>query len=559
MSYQTLTRALPIVAAAYGRRFGIAIQVGGDRARTDGQMIQIPAIPETPNGRILAYGYLAHEAGHVRFTDFNVPRHRTALGRALENILEDVRIERAMIAQYPGTRQTLDAVIETLVATKRVSLVTLDQSPVEVLANGVLAISRYRYNQQAALAIHAQTAEAVIRQLFGPRLVRRLLALLAELPQMTTTAETFALAQRIEALLMQMAHQPTPDDDAEDEAENQGEDDAGAGDTGEQQADADTDAEADTDTGNDRSQTTTNGGVSQGVGSGTVAAMQAALQSALTATEQDIPEDLYQTVAAALGRQPCYSPPLLPSVERWSGHAPAGQQLLEQVRQHSAKLTTRLHALVEARMLERSRVTGRGRILSARHLHRVAVGDPRVFRLTHQKRRPHTALHLLIDLSMSMSGGRETLALEAGLALALALEPIKGVSCAVSAFPGLTQHTLGITGMLAHGERVATRAAAFVQPARGGTPMTGALWFAAADVLARPEPRKVIVTLTDGDPDHWISAKSLIEQATDAGIQMLGLGIGWDVSELFPFAIQIQDIDDLKTGLFRLTEHLLLA
>jgi hypothetical protein len=48
MTPKTLTDALPIVAAAYGRKFGIPVRVGGTQARTDGGVIVIPAIGTDP-------------------------------------------------------------------------------------------------------------------------------------------------------------------------------------------------------------------------------------------------------------------------------------------------------------------------------------------------------------------------------------------------------------------------------------------------------------------------------------------------------------------------------
>ena len=50
----------------------------------------------------------------------------------------------------------------------------------------------------------------------------------------------------------------------------------------------------------------------------------------------------------------------------------------------------------------------------------------------------------------------------------------------------------------------------------------------------------------------------LIRQATAAGIECLGIGIQTDVSGLFPVAIRIDHIGDLKGQLFHITERLLL-
>ncbi|ADC64171.1 VWA domain-containing protein [Allochromatium vinosum] len=602
MSLHTLTRALPIVAAAYGRRFGIPVQVGGDQAHTDGRMIQIPTLADTAQAHTLAFGYLAHEAGHVRLTDFNHPRHPTALGRCIENILEDVRIEQAMIRDYPGTRQTLDTVVETLIAQGRLSPVTPNNTPSEILVNGLLALSRARYRRQSALTRHAQTADQVMRQVFGSRFVPRLHGLLTEIPTLTSTAETIALAQRIIALIEQESQEPedsgtsTAADTGEGEPPESrpgcGTDRDDPSSRAEAEADSPTSQDTESDpqdatgtgaedqdrieatehTTNPRRQSTSNtdtdpASVDTTAGRQTTpsstdlvsSAMQDALQSTLEAGEHQLPEDLFQTVAETLGAQSVYAPTLLPTMERFRGEPHPGQSALQRAKIHSAKLTARLHALVEAQTLEQTQITPRGRALSSTHLHRAGVGNPRIFRLRDHKTAPNTALHLLIDLSGSMAGGQDVLALDAALALALALEPIKGVSCAVSAFPGIEGQEDRITGLLGHGERVATRAGAFVQRGRGGTPMTGALWFAAADLLGRPEARKVILTLTDGVPNDIDSTRDLIRQATAAGLQMLGVGIEVDVSRVFPHAIRINDIADLKRELFHITEHLLLA
>ena len=44
----TLRNALPIVAAALGRKFGVEVGIGGHEACTDGRRIQIPDIPDDP-------------------------------------------------------------------------------------------------------------------------------------------------------------------------------------------------------------------------------------------------------------------------------------------------------------------------------------------------------------------------------------------------------------------------------------------------------------------------------------------------------------------------------
>jgi hypothetical protein len=68
-----------------------------------------------------------------------------------------------------------------------------------------------------------------------------------------------------------------------------------------------------------------------------------------------------------------------------------------------------------------------------------------------------------------------------------------------------------------------------------------------------------MLVLTDGDPDDWDSAADIIRRARSAGIEIIGVGIQHDVSQLFPLAIQIQAVEDLKAELFRIAERLLLS
>lgn len=67
---RTIYSALPIVAAAYGEKLGVKVAIGNDDAYTDGKTIVVPNIPDDYPHMDAVWGYLAHEAAHVRFTDF---------------------------------------------------------------------------------------------------------------------------------------------------------------------------------------------------------------------------------------------------------------------------------------------------------------------------------------------------------------------------------------------------------------------------------------------------------------------------------------------------------
>ncbi|MBK1653049.1 VWA domain-containing protein, partial [Halorhodospira halochloris] len=467
MRLSTLNDALPIVAAAYGRKFGVKVRVGGQNAFTDGQSINIPGLSEEVRSRTLAYGYLAHEAGHVRFTDFTQARHPQPLGKLLEGVIEDIRIEAAMITTYPGTRKTLDAVLEHLIEAGRMQPPSDQDPPGQVLGNAVLLIGRYHYRRQSALQMHSQQSEEVLSQVFGQQFVRQLHGLLAEIPGLTCTAETMALAQRIISLLESLSqgqspeqanaadqpdNQPADDHAADDQASGKddsqegqlasGEDCAGA--SADEGADAEASAATDADSGDEghheqpADSTLQQGSTSQqGCSSEQDSSLAAqAAQAALQADKDALPEDLFEAVGNILQSHSSDDTQLLPTVQSYQGDAELGKEALERVKVHSAHLNAQLQGLVQSQRLTRSRTARSGRRLSAKHLHRAGVADSRIFRTSRAQPAPNTALHLLIDLSLSMQGGPDRLALDAAMSLALALESINGVSRAVSVFPG---------------------------------------------------------------------------------------------------------------------------
>jgi len=79
---------------------------------------------------------------------------------------------------------------------------------------------------------------------------------------------------------------------------------------------------------------------------------------------------------------------------------------------------------------------GRHGSISTAHLHRITVGNPRMFRSRQESQGISTAVHILIDCSGSMRR-RIGLASQVCHTVVSALNPINGVSVGVSAFPAI--------------------------------------------------------------------------------------------------------------------------
>jgi cobaltochelatase CobT len=591
--YHTLRNALPIVAAALGRKFGVVVGLGGHEAHTDGRHIQIPAVPDDPDSRDLAWGYLAHEAAHVRYNDFAVYTLAASEGplqETLQNRIEDVRIERALARPYPGTRATIATVLRRMLAEGRLAAPAPTDHPAQVLAAYLLLALRHEVLGQDVLAAEARKAADTLGEVFPAPFIGRLRSLMGEVPGLSSTAEAIDLARRIRRLIEEEAEAspaPTeqPDEDQSEDAPEAKPDaaepvpDGGKG--GLEEGDPESDGSVGTPKADEEG--------SDGQGSGTDTTDQGdeaagncaagadekdaddrhnALNAVLAAGAGDCDGDLFAQVGELLGTQANVSSAIrLPLAEDYAGNSLAGMRLLARVQAESARLNARLQGLVQASRMDRPRPVRSGRRLDPKRLHRVAVADARIFARKAQRIAPNTAVHLLVDLSGSMHATvhradgmpatRASSALES--ALALALDGIPGVTVATTAFPGRAGTADRVTRMVQHGQSPRACAGAFIQSARGGTPMAQALWYAAAELLACREERRMLMVLTDGEPDDTPEALRLLGLCRQAGIEAVGVGIGVDVRHLFPTAIEVTEAKDLKGALFGIAERLLLG
>ena len=366
--YHTLRNALPIVAAALGRKFGVEVGVGGHEACTDGRRIQIPDVPDDPASRDLAWGYLAHEAGHVRHTDFAVYEQAAREGplqEILQNRIEDVRIERALARPYPGTRMSITTVLRRMLAEGRMAAPAPTDHPAQVLAAYLLLALRHEVLGQTVLAEEARKAANALAQVFPAPFIARLRTLMGEVPGLTSTAEAVDLARRIRGLVQEEAEassppagQPEGDESGDtregelDGGEFERDRDKGTHDDGYPESDGSgSTPEADED-GSDAqgsgADETSRGDQSPGKCAGSTDGKDTddrrdALAAVLTAGAGDCDGDLFTEVGKLLcSEASAPSVVRLPLPEDFAGNALAGMRLLARVQAESAKLSARL-------------------------------------------------------------------------------------------------------------------------------------------------------------------------------------------------------------------------
>ncbi|WP_053029288.1 nitric oxide reductase activation protein NorD, partial [Vibrio cholerae] len=542
-----LKNALPIVAAAYGEKFGVKVLIQGQDAFTDGERIVIPtANPDDPHYQQIAWGYLAHEAAHIRHTNFDMVKKASSkpIRKALLNIIEDVRIENELAKDYPGTRRSISQVIEYMVDTQQMC-VPEQPEPASNLQAWLLFRLRCHFLGQKALTPLYQAVDERVRQLFPAAAMSRLSAMLTAVPSLASTGEVLKLVDAIVAMLEEESRPP------QDESDSDGGDDIG------QYASNDSNNNSDSQTPEAASSAM---GDAAETGDSDNSDQADNLRQALEASAAQFEPDTFAQVAEVLSEQAeghqGVTPLSLPQAEQ----AMLGDEaILTLSASESAQIRARLRGMIQSSQDNRNHAKRHGLRVATHRLAASQAGESRLFIQRQPRIAPNAAVHLLVDISGSMGkpigeGNRKYfhVANEAALALVMALEGIPGVVPAVSYFPGIHQE---VSVALLPKQSVRHRAAYFDQKPRGCTPMAQAMWFAANSLLAQKQKRKLMIVLTDGDPDDWAATHDIVDRCRRSGFELLGIGIQTrSVERFFPQSIVINDVKDLKRELFEVTQ-----
>lgn len=574
MKQSHIENALPIVASMYGRRYGVTVRVGGDSAHTDGKHIQLPSLPEEFPYKRALFGFLAHEAAHVKFTNFDCPRPG-GIHHQIYNRLEDGRIETLMIQEYPGCSGTLDEALMTFIDLDKMSFVPVDAEPSRALTAFVLYWVRYVWRRQRILQGQFKSAERAFLAQFPRGAYIKLMALLHEAPSMTCSEDSHALADRI----LEMLDQESEDQDQPPQAgQNQSQEgESSSGNSGDE-TESDNADDGDESSGPNKPQPGDDGDESDQGASGTSEDEQtepseqekkANLRKALADDgEGSYEADPFETMkdvleeeaAAAPGSN--QNPVVLPgSLEPVSMPQHRTQAQWEKVTQTSSVIRKQLLRMVQASERRRTRFVERGRRVSGNRLAGTVTGNMRVFRKEFQRKSPNTAVYLLVDGSSSMGSGPGSVmqvANEAALALALAIEALPKVTPIVSYFAGGDKSP--VYEALKPGDRVQSKADKFSFCGMGGTPLNAGLWKAVEALAGRKEERKIVMVVTDGGPNDPDRVRETLARMQASGYEVMAVGIGSSaVSQYFTNHCVINTATDLETVLFGMVEGKLVA
>ncbi len=546
-------RSLPLLAAVLGDAYGVSVVMGGKDAHTDGKVICLPSLPAEGEATLLPLvrGLIDHEAAHIRETDFAALAAwpATPFSRHIWNSLEDWRVENKLGDLFPGCRHNFRWLIEHYFAgaNDRAG----DNTPALSVLNAILLTVRC-WDAPSVSANRDKGVAAIEADL--PGLWLRVQAVLDRArATCRSSQDAMAFAEEIVAVLRMEAQAAASDNGmTEDEggslgSETQEEPDKEEPEGGNEGIGAASAPEPPVPFGG----ATQEEEMPQACQAETV--RERLLEALDAPLEGDWPLHLGEQLAQSLCANAVDAPDQALAVARRGDKPgqPFGASEVAACLQASVAMRTRLYRLLQAQQLVRCQSGRRGR-LDPKRLHRVLTGDGRVFAAWGQKEAVHTAVHVLLDSSGSMSGEPLKLAAMACYAVALALERIKGVNVAVSAFPAGSAHDgVTVAPLIKHGEKVHANLDIL---AEGYTPLAQALWWVLQQMMLLKEERKMVVIVTDGEPDSVSAAQRVLRTAEVLGFEVYGIGIqSAAIQALLPrSSMGVQSLSELPEAMFML-------
>lgn len=552
-----LTTMMLVMAGALARSNNLTLVIDPNATTfsTDGRRLVIPPIaklmqsyPDLEDLENYILGAIQHEVGHIRFT--NRPQraafHKMYKGhaefetvRTIGQIIEDVVIERAQIESYAGAERRFLKLWHLLFRRHKARS---DDYPVSGL---VVDYIFYRARHSVLKADFTQVAVAEAKAVLQCKLsIESFLDfdyVLGDIDMLASTEDGSKLSMKLLSLLnIEPVEQPNqqeqPDSQlGEEEHGEDGSTDLAPTENGEKKSVED--AEAPTEVGT----------------------------ADVDLVSSDPLDLIGAAVIAMMGECPDGTPVFLNIPGQGAGEGldnspvnannACGIDLQVRVQQHTMRVSARLSALLKAQSESQTTYGRSGKIVASR-LWKLKMGNCKVFRRTVEGESLNTSISLLMDTSGSMNKGIAD-AVEAACFLPMALEGVDGIHTAIYRFPGreyasecLKGFDQRITGCL--NELASIRAS-------GGTPLSAALQITGADLMEQSSNRKLLVVITDGQPDNEERAKAELNKLVTSGVEIIGIGIDEDLSHLIRDFVRIKNVEELTQTICGLMEKKLLA
>jgi cobalamin biosynthesis protein CobT len=506
-------------------------------------------------------GLIFHEVGHKQFTKGSKP---SGLLGDLTNIIEDIRIEACVIKDRPGTRYDLDAV--TTYYAQKGSLKPKD--PASALCGYVMGHGRELILQQTGMRRIVPGCRAMLKDAFSAQLVGSVEALLDKhLPALTSTRDARNLAQKLMELLRQCR------DEAQQQEQSSGQDQRSneqspqqSPQQSQQQSPQQSPQQSQQQSQQQNSNSDANNASAQSSSAESKSLDSRQIDSMLKQASTGY-GDLSGMITREINK---ISHSIsydnlqdIPEVPQTGTVDPNRHSRLNEVEALAAgsKMRARLLTLMQGYKNEPVSYGSSGRKIDSKRLVSMGLGDARIFKRKTEQKALNTAVMILLDTSGSMAQNvdkrrtRQQIANSAAYALHYALQGMSGVSAASVSFAHRRSECPALLQVCDFNRKPDSRS--FNLDSHGGTPIDKALWYARAALLQRPEPRKIVLLITDGHPSSASRCEAATWRCYKDGIEIAALGIDTHaVMQYWRNSRVISDVGTLPHAMFAVMENL---
>ena len=523
-----VNKSLMMQVHNYAKLWGVQVRVQGSLAFTDGTKITIPRFNTSDEHSCrLACAYLAHESGHIAYSDFNLLSQISKEERLLYtllNIVEDSRIERLMSKKWIGVYENLLMLNREL---SRIAVKNLDslQGNTVNLIPRMLQITSWlcqKYIQQYNTELYMLKTLEVYPCLQD--FTDKLSELLMNAPMCNDTHEAYDLAKKINTLFKKeySTRKEKPLQIQRDLI-------VGGIDNTDDEGTPISIDNKDSEDNEGKTRSTNNTDFKTGIEAFAEWSIQKAIETSVSKAPESSTRDDLGIISDC------------PRVE--AGNVDWLKSTGLSVKINS--LTLALHNYVKAKTLATSEQVDVGRSLNVKRAIRIPLGETNIWNKKTYDLDHNTSIHILVDTSSSMLStasegnfpnyrlSRIDHAKICAYCIAKALEGVPNTESQVSFFPGGGNYEVGICKQ--PWESVKSTMKYFDQKPMGSTPMAQAMAYALTKFKYSDKDRNILLIITDGMPDSIPNLKEQLAQCKNLGIELRVLSINCEIAQkLFP-------------------------
>ena len=546
MENQIKAGALPLIMGNYASNFGINLYMYGASAYTDGKNITIPRLNfNNPEEMDLGFGYVAHECGHVRYSDFDVLKsfEGTEVLKSLFNALEDTRIEYLQMKNWPGLRKTFNNLVKRLDESicrylknckNKASLITIFFD----CSNRVNCLNQASENS-------LKMAKTKLKKILPETLLTTLQEKAMQSVKCRNSAEVLELSREIMNSITKTIEFMN-DQHAKEAEQEKGQ----------------TDLFDDSDSLSEKVKNLGLGTPDSKMSKSMVKEFEKIISKMKEAIEINSTLDRkhpnMESVLEACSAKSVGAVDIGSLVSRNSD--PAKDLSLYRKVLAENSLRNNIHHLVKGYEEWNIGSASSGKTLDVRRYQYTLGGtlSDRVFKKKMPKKALNTSIHLLVDISGSMSRPcsdgsnttRSQVANHVALSLAMSLESVKNVDNRVIYFPG---NYCKYEEVYRSGQPLVERATYFDLMPRGCTPLAQTLLYSIHNMPCTDKyHRNIIIVITDGEPDNYQFARDMLAKAKSMDIEVYALRIAPNqgrLTDLFEEHVDMSDASELPEAL----------